>query len=138
MARPLSCRSAGKGGHGRHSARGQPQPGARRSRQQANSSPGPVRSVGRKIVELEDQLEQLEDEILQVDLETETAKEKAINAQSLTASLTTFGDLYRMPPQRSSASSSGRALTSSCGHPSISASLCSMAPAGPYRGFSET
>ena len=51
--------------------------------------------MSKKIVELEEQKEQLYDEILQVDLEIETAKQKAVSAQSLTDSLTTFGDLYR-------------------------------------------
>lgn len=54
-----------------------------------------LKSVTKKIVELEEQKEQLDDEILQVDLESETTKKKAVSAQSLTDSLTTFGDLYR-------------------------------------------
>ena len=58
-----------------------------------------LKSVSEKIVELE---EQLEDEILEVGMEIETAKQKAVSAQSLTESLTTFGDLYReaLPEER--------------------------------------
>ena len=54
-----------------------------------------LKSVSMKIVELEEQKEQLDDEILQLDLEVETATQKAVSAQSLTDSLTTFGDLYQ-------------------------------------------
>ena len=54
-----------------------------------------LKSVSQKIVELEEQKEQLDDEILQIDLEVETTKQKAVSAQSLTDSLTTFGDLYQ-------------------------------------------
>ena len=49
-----------------------------------------LKSMGKKIVELEEQNEHPEDEMLQVDLETETAKQKAVSAQSLTDSLTTL------------------------------------------------
>jgi hypothetical protein len=61
-----------------------------------------LKSVSEKIVELEEQKEQLEDEILEVGMEIETAKQKAVSAQSLTDSLTTFGDLYReaLPEER--------------------------------------
>ena len=61
-----------------------------------------LKSVSEKIVELEEQKEQLEDEILEVGMEIETAKQKAVSAQSLTESLTTFGDLYReaLPEER--------------------------------------
>ena len=61
-----------------------------------------LKSVSKKIVELEEQKEQLEDEILEVGMEIETAKQKAVSAQSLTESLTTFGDLYReaLPEER--------------------------------------
>ena len=55
---------------------------------------GRTKSVAKKIVELEEQQEQLEEEQLVLDGEIEAAKEKAVSAQSLTASLTTFGDLY--------------------------------------------
>ena len=53
-------------------------------------------------MELEEQKEQLDDEVLDVDLEIEAAKQKAVSAQSLTESLTTFGDLYReaLPEER--------------------------------------
>ena len=54
-----------------------------------------IKSVGKKIVELEEQAEQLDDEILALDLEIEAAQEKAVSAQSMTESLTTFGDLYQ-------------------------------------------
>ena len=54
-----------------------------------------MKSVGKKLVELEEQAEQLDDEILALDLEIEAANEKAVSAQSMTESLTTFEDLYR-------------------------------------------
>ena len=53
-----------------------------------------MKSVGKKLVELEEQAEQLDDEILTLDMEIDTAKEKAVSARSMTESLTTFGDLY--------------------------------------------
>ena len=61
-----------------------------------------IKSVGKKIVELEEQAEQLDDELLALDLEIEAAKEKAVSAQSMTESLTTFGDLYQeaVPEER--------------------------------------
>ena len=61
-----------------------------------------LKSVSKKIVELEEQKEQLDDEVLQIDLEIETIKQKAVSAQSLTKSLTTFGELYReaLPEER--------------------------------------
>ena len=61
-----------------------------------------LKSVSQKIVELEEQKEQLDDEVLKVDLEIEATKQKAVSAQSLTESLTTFGDLYReaLPEER--------------------------------------
>ena len=54
-----------------------------------------IKSVGKRIVELEERQEQLEDETLDVDVEIQATKAKAVSAQSLTDSLTTFGDLYR-------------------------------------------
>ena len=61
-----------------------------------------LKSVSKRIVELEEQKEQLEDEILEVGMEIETTKQKAVSAQSLNESLTTFGDLYRkaLPEER--------------------------------------
>ncbi len=61
-----------------------------------------MKSVSKKIYELEEQAEQLDDEILSLDMEIEAAKEKAVSAQSMTESLTTFGDLYReaLPEER--------------------------------------
>jgi site-specific DNA recombinase len=61
-----------------------------------------LKSVSKKIVELEEQKEQLDDEVLQIDLEIEATKQKAVSAQSLTESLTTFGELYReaLPEER--------------------------------------
>ena len=53
-----------------------------------------MKSVGQRLVELEEQLEQLDDEIMALDIEIDVAKEKAIDAQSMTKSLTTFSDLY--------------------------------------------
>ena len=40
--------------------------------------------------------------MLQIDLEIDATKQKAVSAQSLTESLTTFGDLYReaLPEER--------------------------------------
>ena len=54
-----------------------------------------LKSVSKKIVELEEQKEQLDAEILEVDIEIEATKQKAVSARSLTDSLTTFDDLYR-------------------------------------------
>ena len=61
-----------------------------------------MKSVGMKLVELEEQAEQLDDEILSLEMEIETTREKAVNAQSMTESLTTFEDLYQeaMPAER--------------------------------------
>ncbi|MDP6064826.1 MAG: recombinase family protein [SAR202 cluster bacterium] len=61
-----------------------------------------IKSVGKRIVELEERQEQLEDEALDVDLEIQATKAKAVSAQSMTESLTTFGDLYReaIPEER--------------------------------------
>jgi chromosome segregation ATPase len=53
-----------------------------------------VKSVGKRIVELEEQSEQLDDEILDLDMEIEATNRKAVNAGALSAALTTFGDLY--------------------------------------------
>ena len=44
---------------------------------------------------LEEQKEQLDEEVMQVDMEIGIAKQKAVSAQSLTDSLTTFEDLYQ-------------------------------------------
>jgi site-specific DNA recombinase len=54
-----------------------------------------VKSVAKRLVALEEQSEQLDDEILDLDLEMEATKRKAVNAGALSASLTTFGDLYQ-------------------------------------------
>ena len=54
-----------------------------------------IKSVGKRIVELEERQEQLEAESLDIDLEIQATKAKAVSAQSLTESLTTFGDLYQ-------------------------------------------
>ena len=54
-----------------------------------------IKSVGKRLVELEEQSEQLEAEILDLDIEIETTNEKVVNADALSASLTTFGDLYQ-------------------------------------------
>ncbi len=56
---------------------------------------GRTKSVAKEIVELEAQEEQLDDEILVLDNEIDTAKKKVVSAQALTTSLTTFGDLYQ-------------------------------------------
>ena len=50
---------------------------------------------GRRLVELEEQSEQLENEILDLDMEIDAIKKKAVNANALSASLTTFNDLYQ-------------------------------------------
>jgi hypothetical protein len=57
---------------------------------------GRTKSVAKEIVALEEQEEQLDDEILVLDNEIETAKKKVVSAQTLTTSLTTFGDLYQL------------------------------------------
>ena len=54
-----------------------------------------LKSVGQGIIELEEQKEQLDNELLEVDMEIDAVKQKVVSAQSLTESLTTFGDLYR-------------------------------------------
>jgi site-specific DNA recombinase len=54
-----------------------------------------VKSVGKRLVELEEQSEQLDVEILDLGMEIEATKRKAVNAGALSASLTTFGDLYQ-------------------------------------------
>ena len=54
-----------------------------------------LKSVGKRIVELEEQKEQLDDEVLDLDMEIEATKRKAVSAGALSASLTTFGDLYQ-------------------------------------------
>jgi len=61
-----------------------------------------IKSVGKRIVEMEERQEQLEDETLEVDLEIQATKAKVVSAQSLTDSLTTFEDLYReaIPQER--------------------------------------
>ncbi|MBT5058860.1 MAG: recombinase family protein, partial [Gemmatimonadetes bacterium] len=53
------------------------------------------KSIGKRLVELEEQAEQIDNEILNLDMEIETIKEKAVNADTLSASLTTFNDLYQ-------------------------------------------
>jgi chromosome segregation ATPase len=53
-----------------------------------------LKSISKKLVELEEQTEQLDEEILGLDQEIGAAKEKAVSARSMTKSLTTFGDLY--------------------------------------------
>ena len=61
-----------------------------------------IKSVGKRIVELEEQEEQLDEEILELDMEIEAIKSKAVSAKDLTNSLTTFGDLYQeaLPEER--------------------------------------
>ena len=61
-----------------------------------------IRSIGKRIAALEERQEQLEAEILDVDLEIQATKAKAVSAQSLTDSLTTFDDLFReaLPEER--------------------------------------
>ena len=61
-----------------------------------------IKSVGRRIVALEERQEQLDDEILEIDLDIEATKAKVVSAQSMTDSLTTFGDLYQeaLPEER--------------------------------------
>ena len=51
--------------------------------------------MGKRIVDLEEQKEQLDDEVLDLDMEIEATKKKAVSAGALSASLTTFGDLYQ-------------------------------------------
>ena len=61
-----------------------------------------IKSVGAKIVELEEQKEELDTEALELELELEATHAKVVSAQSLTATLTTFGDLYKeaLPQQQ--------------------------------------
>ena len=54
-----------------------------------------LKSVGKRIVELEEQKEQLDDEVLDLAMEIEATKRKAVSAGALSASLTSFGDLYQ-------------------------------------------
>ena len=51
--------------------------------------------MGKRIVELEEQKEQLDDEVLDLAMEIEATKRKAVSAGALSASLTSFGDLYQ-------------------------------------------
>ena len=62
----------------------------------------PIKSVGAKIVELEEQKEQLDNAALDVGLEIDATKAKVVSAQSLTKSLTTFEDFYQaaLPEER--------------------------------------
>ncbi len=59
-----------------------------------------VKSIAEKIVELEKHQEQLNSENLTLEMEIEAAKKKVVSAQSMTESLTTFGDLYRDATRR--------------------------------------
>ena len=54
-----------------------------------------VKPIVQEIGDLHARVEQLDDEILSLDLEIEEANKKAVSAQSMTESLTTFGDLYQ-------------------------------------------
>jgi ribosome modulation factor len=62
----------------------------------------PIKSVGVKIVELEEQKEQLDNAALDVGLEIDATKAKVVSAQSSTKSLTTFEDFYpaALPEER--------------------------------------
>jgi len=53
------------------------------------------KSIGKRLVELEEQAEEIDNEILNLDMEIKTLKEKAVNADTPSASLTTFNDLYQ-------------------------------------------
>ena len=61
-----------------------------------------MKSVGKRLVELEEHSDQLDDEILDLDAEIDAITKEAVSAQSLTDSLTTFGDLYQgaLPEER--------------------------------------
>jgi chromosome segregation ATPase len=74
-----------------------------------------LKSVGKRIVELEEQKEQLDDEVLDLDMEIEATKRKAVSAGALSASLTTFGDLYQEAVPGEHANSSSSASISSSG-----------------------
>jgi len=54
-----------------------------------------LKSVGKRFVELEEQKEQFDDEVLDLVMEIEATKRKAVSAGALSASLASFGDLYQ-------------------------------------------
>ena len=53
-----------------------------------------ISSIGRKIIELEEQKEQLEGETLDVEIQIEDTQKKVVSAETLKNSLTTFKELY--------------------------------------------
>ena len=55
-----------------------------------------IKSVGKKIVELEEQQEQLYGEVVEIDMQIDELKRKAVSADSVIKSLTTFEDFYRV------------------------------------------
>jgi site-specific DNA recombinase len=61
-----------------------------------------LKPVTQKILELDQQKDQLDNEVLDLDLDIETIKKKAVSAGSLSESLTTFSDLYQeaLPEER--------------------------------------
>ena len=55
-----------------------------------------IKSVGKKIVELEEQQEQVDGEVVDIDMQIEGLQRKAVSADSIIESLTTFEDPYRV------------------------------------------
>lgn len=54
-----------------------------------------IKSISRKIIELEEQKEQLDDEILSLEMQIEESKKKAVSAGALQGALTTFRELHQ-------------------------------------------
>lgn len=53
-----------------------------------------ISSIGRKIIELEEQKEQLEGETLDIEIQIEDTQKKVVSAETLKNSLRTFKELY--------------------------------------------
>ena len=51
-----------------------------------------IKSISRKIIEIEEQKEQVEDEILNIEIQIESTKEKIVNVDGLKEGLTTFSN----------------------------------------------
>ena len=63
-----------------------------------------VKSISRRIIELEDQKEQLDNEVLDIEMQVEERKKKVVSAGALKNTLTTFSELYEeaTPEERTS------------------------------------
>ena len=53
-----------------------------------------IKSISQKIIQLEEQKEQLDEEILNIDLQIQEAKKKVANTSTMQDTLTTFSELY--------------------------------------------